>query len=121
MLDLGIALEMLLLDENKTAQQLSLMFKLRGSWLLGANAHERHQRWKLLEEIYNARSSVAHTGALHGSKPQQLQNSRERLPAYLSLAEEVARKVVLGGRPDWRNLILGGAPDPEPPEQPACG
>ena len=110
LLDLGIALEMLLLDENKAAQQLSLMFKLRGSWLLGADASDRHQRWALLEEIYNARSSVAHTGTLHGGKPQHLQSSRERLPAYIGLAEEVVRKVVLEGRPDWRNLILGGEP-----------
>ncbi|MBL0917894.1 MAG: hypothetical protein IBJ14_04265 [Hydrogenophaga sp.] len=111
LLDLGIALEMLLLDENKQAQQLALMFKLRGSWLLGTSASDRHQRWKLLSEIYDARSSVAHTGTLHDGKPQHLQRSRQRLPAYIGLAEEVVRKVILEGSPDWRSLVLGGEPD----------
>lgn len=40
-LDLGIALEMLLLSNNPNNNQLSLSFRLHGSWLLGSDKEDR--------------------------------------------------------------------------------
>lgn len=106
MLDVGIALEMLLLDDNEK-DQLSLQFRLRGSWLVGQSSQDRLAKWDLLQEIYNARSSVAHTGVLYKNSPAKLQSIRETLPEYLSLAEDIVRKIIVAGTPVWRDLVLG--------------
>lgn len=111
MLDLGIALEMLLLDDNEK-DQLSLQFRLRGSWLIGQSSQDRIERWNLLQEIYNARSSVAHTGTLHKNNPIKIQKIREALPKYLDLAEAIFRKIIISGTPVWRDLVLGAPADP---------
>lgn len=109
MLDLGIALEMLLLDDNDK-DQLALQFRLRGSWLIGQSSQDRIEKWNLLQEIYNARSSVAHTGTLHKNNPLKIQKTQEALPMYLSLAEAILRKIIVCGTPVWRDLVLGVPP-----------
>lgn len=106
MLDLGIALEMLLLDDNEK-DQLSLQFRLRGSWLVGESSQDRMEKWDLLQEIYSARSSVAHTGMLHRNKPLKIEKTRESLSKYLDLAEAILRKIIISGTPVWRDLVLG--------------
>ncbi|WP_439605742.1 hypothetical protein [Hydrogenophaga sp.] len=106
MLDLGIALEMLLLDDNDK-DQLALQFRLRGSWLIGKSSQDRLEKWNLLQEIYNARSSVAHTGTLHNNNPSKIQKILEALPMYLSLSEAILRKIIISGPPVWRDLVLG--------------
>lgn len=59
-LDLGVALEMVLLDGK--VDQLSLAFRTRGAWLLGETPHERNEIFEALKRLYNLRSEVAHTG-----------------------------------------------------------
>lgn len=106
MLDVGIALEMLLLDDNEK-DQLALQFRLRGSWLVGQSNQDRLEKWKLLQEIYDARSSVAHTGMLYKNRPLEIQKIREALPKYFELAEAILRKIIVNGTPIWRDLVLG--------------
>ncbi|NMM19751.1 MAG: hypothetical protein HHJ15_07380 [Rhodoferax sp.] len=110
MLDVGIALEMILLDDNEK-DQLSLQFRLRGSWLIGQSSQDRLENWNLLQEIYNARSSVAHTGMLYKNNPLKIQKIREALPKYLNLAESILRKIIVSGTPVWRDLVLGAPAD----------
>jgi hypothetical protein len=105
-LDLGIALEMALLDDNKIADQLSLTFRLRGSWLAGKNADERKQLYKQLRELYILRSQVAHTGSLCGNNHDRINTVRESFPEYSQLAGRIVRGLLLEGRPDWTELIL---------------
>lgn len=105
MLDLGIALEMLLLDDNEK-EQLALQFRLRGSWLVGKSSQDRIDKWNLLQEIYNARSSVAHTGMLHKNNRLKIEKIQQSLPQYLDLAEAILRKIIISGTPVWRNLVL---------------
>lgn len=106
MLDLGIALEMLLLDDNEK-DQLSLQFRLRGSWLAGKSGQDRLKKWSILQEIYNARSSVAHTGALYRGNPSKIEKIRGALPEYFDIAEAIFQKIVVSGTPNWRDLVLG--------------
>lgn len=106
MLDLGIALEMLLLDDNEK-DQLALQFRLRGSWLVGQSGQDRMEKWNLLQEIYNARSSVAHTGMLYKNNRLKIERTQEKLPQYLDLAETILRKIIISGTPLWRDLVLG--------------
>lgn len=106
-LDLGIALEMALLDESIKNDNLALSFSLRGSWLIGENKyHERQIIYKQLKNIYNYRSDVAHTGALRKNGAEK---AREHFPEYLILAEKIINKVIYNNKIDWDELILGHA------------
>ncbi|PQA77203.1 HEPN domain-containing protein [Rhodoferax sp. TS-BS-61-7] len=105
-LDLGIALEMLLLNDNEK-DQLALQFRLRGSWLVGETALERIEIYDLLKEIYEARSSVAHTGSLHRKNYRKAEKTKANIPRYENLAESALQQIILGGVPEWRDLVLG--------------
>lgn len=105
-LDLGIALEMALLEDNKNNDQLSLSFRLRGSWLLGKDKESRKEIFKKLRELYQYRSQVAHSGILCGNDPEKIQLIRDSFSEYSLLAEEVVRHLMLYGTPDWTTLIL---------------
>ena len=107
MLDLGIALEMLLLDDNKNNDQLSLSFRIRGSWLIGKNVEERKLIYKKLQSIYNYRSQVAHSGILCKNNPTKIDEIRKIFPDYADLAGMIIRKIINDGRPKWSNIILG--------------
>jgi hypothetical protein len=106
-LDLGIALEMAILEDNKNIDQLSLSFRLRGSWLIGREKEDRQDIFRKLKDIYNYRSQVAHSGILCGNDPEQMNAVRERFQEYCLLAEKIVRHLILNGRPDWTRLILG--------------
>lgn len=108
-LDLGIALEMLLLDEAKN-DQISLIFRLRGSWLLGESPADREKKYDLLNSLYGARSAVAHNGALPRKSKAGIhaENFLETFPQYETLASDIAQKIILHGWPNWKSLVLGG-------------
>jgi hypothetical protein len=106
-LDLGIALEMLLLQDNRNREQLSLSFRLRGSWLIGQSAEDRHEKYLRLRDIYNYRSDVAHGGMLCRGEEAKIENMRRSFPVYQRLAEDICQKIIKGGKPDWTRLVLG--------------
>lgn len=106
-LDLGITLEMLLLDDNKNNDQLSLSFRLRGSWLLGETAEDRLVIYKQLRDIYNYRSQVAHTGILCSGDNLKIKEVQDTFPQYQSLAEQVCRYILINGKPNWNEIVLG--------------
>jgi hypothetical protein len=107
MLDLGIALEMLLLDNNDYREQLSLTFRLRGGWLLGESARDRVEKYRQFRDIYTYRSQVAHGGVLCGGDVRKIESVHQSFPQYQSLAEDVVQKLMRDGKPDWGELILG--------------
>lgn len=106
-LDLGIALEMALLEDNKNNQQLSLTFRLRGSWLISSDEAERVSIYRELRDIYDFRSQVAHSGVLCGNDAEKLNAVRERFPNFAFIAERIVRKLICEKRPDWSKLLLG--------------
>lgn len=106
-LDLSIALEMALLEDNKNNDQLSLSFRLRGSWLIGADHEERQLIYRQLRDIYNYRSQVAHSGALCGNDTEKINTVRENFQEYALLAERIIRQLIYMNNPDWTKLILG--------------
>jgi hypothetical protein len=108
-LDLGIALEMMLLEDNKKNDQLSLSFRLRGSWLVGADHQDRVFVYRELRDIYDYRSQVAHTGALCGNDAKKIKLVREKFHNYAILAEKIIRELIYRNGPDWQKLILGVA------------
>jgi hypothetical protein len=106
-LDLGISLEMMLLEDNKNNDQLSLTFRLRGSWLISDNESERTENYKTFRNIYEYRSQIAHTGILEKGDPEKISRIRENFGKYQGAAEKVGMRLLLYGKPDWQKLILG--------------
>lgn len=105
-LDLGIALEMLLLDDNPNNSQLALSFQLNGSWLLGFDKEDRVNKYKQLKNIYKYRSQVAHSGLLCKGDPKKIEQVYKEFSEYLIIAENICQKVIKEGIPDWDKLIL---------------
>ncbi|MEW4565401.1 hypothetical protein AB1K70_22940 [Bremerella sp. JC770] len=105
-LDLCISLEMLLLNDNDNNNQLSLAFRLRGSWLIAESDIERVEIFKQLKDLYNYRSQVAHSGMLCKNKPNKIVNVRKQVRGFIEIAERILRKVILDGTPDWTKLVL---------------
>lgn len=105
-LDLGIALEMMLLEDNKSNDQLSLSFRLRGGWLISKDSDERLENYKILREIYNYRSQVAHAGVLEKGDPGKIERIRDNFDKYQTIAENVCRHLLINGKPDWNKIVL---------------
>lgn len=105
-LDLAIAMEMLLLQDNR--EQLALAFRLRGSRILGSSPEERKEIYDRLKEVYTYRSEVAHSGVLCKDSPAEKNKISSRFPTYQSLAERIVRKIIKDGKPDWDRLVIGG-------------
>lgn len=105
-LDLGITMEMLLLQDNRNNDQLSLSFRLRGSWLLGISPENRIEIYRQLRDIYNYRSQVAHSGVLCKGDAAKIEAVRNAFPMYQSFAENICRKIIQNGKPDWDKVVL---------------
>lgn len=111
-LDLGIALEMLLLNNLHDGQelpgQLSLHFRLRGSWLAGGNASDRRLLYSALGKLYALRSQVAHNGYSNELLRMDYNEREALLAQFTEIAERIFRRIILNGMPsDWTSLILG--------------
>ncbi len=106
-LDLGIALEMDILDDNKKNDQLSLWFRLRGSWFIGSTNQERQDIYYKLKELYDYRSQVGHSGVLCGNNKNKIGKVIANWETYVSLAEQIICKLIYNNKPDWTKIILG--------------
>jgi len=112
-LDLGIALEMMLLTEHEPRKRgderldnLSLHFRLRGSWLLGGDADQRLRNYGILNKIYNHRSYVAHSGHFDefDKKPSLRKTVEEE---HIHVAEKIFQSLILNRSIDWKKLVVG--------------
>lgn len=63
-IDLGIALEALLLHDIDGSTELGFRLRLRGAMLLGGDLETRRGQMKLLREIYSLRSTAIYKGRL---------------------------------------------------------
>jgi len=100
-LDLGIALEMLLLKNSKKDQdQLSSSFRLRGSWLVGIDKTDRVKKYEQLKKIYGYRSDVAHNGILCDGSQEEITQVHKSFYEYLTLAENICQSVIKNGYPN---------------------
>lgn len=97
----------MLLEDNKNNDQLSLSFRLRGSWLISNNEAERLENYTMLRDIYNYRSQVAHAGLLGKGDFQKIGAVRENFSKYQEVAEKIGMRLLVDGKPDWDKLVLG--------------
>ena len=113
-LDLGIALEMLLLNRDHEGEdaprQLSLTFRLRGAWLVGRTSEERLAIYKILGKIYDLRSKVAHNGMSNELDKMDHAKREQMFKEHVSVAERIFQKLIIEGTPsDWSSIITGGS------------
>ncbi len=103
-IDLGIALEALLLHEPDGHGELRFRLALRGAWLCGNDATERAEIQRTLLKVYDLRSSAVHTGRI-----EQTEKNCETIARGTSLCKRLIRKMIeADGRIKWTNLLVGG-------------
>lgn len=106
-LDLGIALESLLLAHQQSKDQLSLQFRLRGAWLLGRDAQHRTELFETFNKLYMYRSYAAHSGSIASKKTPE-EEVMKTLSAGIHLCAQAIRKIIEDMRfPQWNRLLMG--------------
>jgi hypothetical protein len=108
-IDLGIALEALLLHDlgKEDRGELSFRLSLRGAWLGAKDEKERAVIKTALRKMYDLRSRAVHSGMV-----EQSQQHRETINQGAALCKQLIRKIIDADcRIDWNALVLGGASD----------
>lgn len=108
-IDLGIALESLLLHDHNENDPISFPFRLRGSWMLAGNSAEREEYLKLFKEIYDCRCAAVHAGKFSNRFKKKLSLPINKLmDKGDSLCIEIIKKILQTKEfPVWNKLILG--------------
>ena len=104
MIDLGIALEMLVLHGSDKAE-LKYRLALRGAMFNSHDKVKRFKDYKLLKTIYDLRSTAVHQGRFNSKNQEQATGI---ICEGLSVAADIAKKLIEhGGFPNWEeDLIL---------------
>ncbi len=110
-IELGIALESLLLNDIESYTPLSYQLRLRGALLHGGTETDRANVYDLLHDIYDLRSKAAHGGKLKirdKFRNGQRMKTESRLWQGIELCAHLIRKVAEQKKwPDWKSLVLG--------------
>ena len=101
-LDLGITMEMLLINE-RTTSELKYRFALRGSFLLTSTKKTRKEIFYDLKRFYDLRSAIAHSGVF---SERESRLAMENIETYEEYVESICSYIILNGWPDWDTLIL---------------
>ena len=106
-IELGIALECVILNELDSQGELSYRIAMRGAAYLGESAIERREIFSHLRTVYSLRSKAVHTGSL-SLKPATNASAVEALRIGTELAGRILRKVLLAAKfPEWESYIFG--------------
>ena len=107
-IEIGIALEALLMHGDKTKnQEITFKLGLRAAWLLGNSLEGRLTIVEQVRDLYGLRSTAVHQGKLSRT------NDVLAREMCLSNGADLVRRLLLtilerGQWPDWRALVLGG-------------
>ncbi len=109
-LDLGIALESLLMSGKNDSGEITYKMQTRAAWLLGTDHNSRLLVLDWLRAIYRLRSRVAHGAA----PPDSITVGDRTVPVSeaLDLGTRICSAVALsvfqtGPSPDWDRIVLG--------------
>lgn len=108
-IDLGIALEVMLLHEIGEQDRGELKFRtsIRGSAFLEGSKARRLETFKLFKKLYDLRSKAVHSGALKSTGEA---DTAKTLKKGSELCAHVARKLIeRGSFPNWdAEYVIGG-------------
>ncbi|MEQ1866664.1 MAG: hypothetical protein ABL996_18660 [Micropepsaceae bacterium] len=108
-IDLGIALEVLLLHDLDDPGELTYRIGLRGAQFLGGDTAARLSNFRRLKKIYALRSKAVHKGTVEADE-----KAASTLEDAVAISKAITRKLIANGRfPEWeREVVLSsGASD----------
>ena len=109
LIDLRIALESVLLNENSGTAEKSFRLASRGAWLLGETFDGRESHFETLRHTYAYASSVIHGGT---PKIKKDRNLKSDITNAQNFCRDAILKLTTTGKAlnnaDWSALILGG-------------
>ena len=111
-IDLGIALEALLLDDRASSDPVSLLFRLRGAWLMNpkGDSSRRKELYDLLDDIYAIRSTAVHTGKIKSSGFKTKKKAGEILETGTTLCSDLIKRIIqrrsLPDKHEWDRVVL---------------
>ena len=101
-IDIGIALEVILLHDQKESGELSYRLALRGARFLGTTKVERIANFKLLRRTYKLRSNAVHNGRADGNAENQ-----DTVTSALEMLFLIVEKILsLNKFPDWEDDVI---------------
>ncbi len=110
-IDLGIALEALLLNDRSYQEQITFTFRLRGAWLLGNDLIARSRLMAIFKALYELRSAAVHSGKVSANTKvtgRGKVETRTLLDEGIRLCGDTIRKIISQQEfPDWEDLVLG--------------
>jgi hypothetical protein len=103
-IDLGIALEALLLHGIERQSELRFRLALRGAWLGGSDSVKRIEMQTAISKVYDLRSKAVHFGVVkRDAKNVQINKTG------IEICIELIRKTIGSDcKIDWDKLVLGG-------------
>jgi hypothetical protein len=109
-LDLGIALEVLLLHGTESTTELSFRFAVHGANFVGGAKEVRLENQKLLKGMYTLRSDAAHAGRLKAKTSAKEREAEQIMERAGALASGVAKKIILRKSfPNWNEeFVIAG-------------
>jgi hypothetical protein len=108
MIDLGTALEIVLMHNEKSSGEITNKVATRAAWLIGRSGEERLEAFRAARGLYSERSKAVHTGQLKSAKPPTFPGDDSAYVAYDKLCADVIFAVAdRGAWPDWNRLVLG--------------
>ena len=113
MIDLGIALESLYLNDRGLQGELRFRLAMRAAWHLGKDPAQRAELLRSFKKIYDWRSRAVHTGKLD-SKSDKAMSDPEKRDEFISHAQELCSESIKtiikeGSMPDWDAIVLGSS------------
>ena len=113
MIDLGIALESLYLNDRNLQGELGFRLAIRASWHLGKDPVHRAKLMKDFRKIYGWRSNAVHSGNLEIKKDKVASDPKKR-DEFISHAQELCSQAIKaiireGSMPDWDAIVLGSS------------
>ena len=105
LIELRIALESVLLNEDKGTGEKRHRLATRGAWLLGETFAQRKSHFDTLRNVYDCASSVIHGGTPKVKPGRDL--GQDIAEAQDLCLDAILRIVATRRMPDWSDLILG--------------
>src|SRR5262249_15576643 len=103
-IDLGIALESLLLHDIDHHGELSFRLSLRGAWLIGSSSAERLEIQRSLKKLYELRSRAVHLGFVKWNA-----STRATIDEATAICRTLIRRLIdVRCDVDWHNVVVGG-------------
>jgi hypothetical protein len=107
MVDLGTALEIVLMHGAESSGEIINKVATRAAWLLGHSAEHRLNIFTISRDLYAERSKVVHSGQLKNVKNPAFPGDDCAYAAYDKLIADVIFAVAERGKwPEWSKLVL---------------